>query len=398
MRGSIIKRKSKSRIDGKFVDLYYVVYQIGSRQKWEAVDEPRTRKHAEELLAERLSQINRGEYIEPKKTTFEEFKEVWVKKYAETQVRLSTMALYDSLFNKHLIPAFGPLQVARITVEDVQGLKSVKMKEGLSPQTVKHILRLLRQMLNHAVDWGYLRTNPAAKVRYPRIPKAEMDCLTPDEIRLFLEHVSEQWYPFFLIAIATGLRLGEQLAMKWANLDWNRGQYFVKETILIARQGRPAGIGEPKTESSIAPVDLTPLCLEAITEHRRRQATEKLKAGEKYQDHDLIFATPKGTPLDHRNIVRRVLEPALTEAGLRIIRFHDLRHTCASLLIDQGESPKYVQKQMRHASIQITFDRYGHLFEDTNREAGKRLDETVFRSKENLRADRNIGFSGDFST
>jgi integrase len=107
----------------------------------------------------------------------------------------------------------------------------------------------------------------------------------------------------------------------------------------------------------------------------------KLKVGEEYEDQDLIFASDTGSHLHDSNVTKRVFKPALTEAGLRIIRFHDLRHTCASLLIAQGESPKYVQKQMRHASIEITFDRYGHLFPDENKEAAKRLDETLFGTK-----------------
>jgi len=166
--------------------------------------------------------------------------------------------------------------------------------------------------------------------------------------------------------------------MRWKNLNTDTGQYFVKETWLRPRAGQKAAFDEPKTESSIAPVDLTPTCLNALMEHRRRQAEIKLKAGEDYQDQDLIFATALGKPLHDRNVVTRIFHPALRAAGLRVIRFHDLRHTCASLLIDQAENPKYVQKQLRHASIQVTFDRYGHLFPDVNQAAASRLDEALF--------------------
>ena len=166
--------------------------------------------------------------------------------------------------------------------------------------------------------------------------------------------------------------------MKWSNLDLDKGQYFVRETVLLSRQGRPASIGEPKTTSSIAPVDVTPACMSALKGHKRRQAVQRLKAGDKYRDLGLIFTLDDGGLLDHRNVVRRVYEPALTTAGLRTLRFHDLRHTCASLLIAQAESPKYIQKQLRHASVQITFDRYGHLFEEVNQEAAKRMDAMIF--------------------
>jgi len=392
MRGSIQKRTITSRKDGKPVEQYYLVYDVGlkwnemtgqhtRRQKWEKVPPPNTRKHAEKLLAERLSQVHKGEYLEPKKITFREFKDIWLEKYAKGQVRASSLAWYLCLFRNHIIPAIGEVELAHIGVEDIQGLKAQKTGV-LSPQSVKHMVRLIRQMLNHACDWGYIRTNPAQKVKDPRVPKHEMDCLTPAEVRLFLGGVPEKWYALFLTAITTGLRIGELLAMKWDNLDWQRSQYFVRESLTRKTETEEAGFAQTKTEGSAQAVDLTPTCLEALQAHRKRQAEERLKAGESYQDHDLVFATALGTPLNDRNVVNRVFEPTLKAVGLRRICFHELRHTCASLLIAQGENPKYIQKQMRHASIQITFDRYGHLFPDTNREAVRRLDETLFGSQE----------------
>lgn len=381
MRGSIKKRGNR----------YAIVYDLGKKwdegkqcwrrnQKTEKVPYPHTRKHAEALLTERLSQLNRGEYLEPLKATFAEFQDSWMRKYAigEGQIRQSTLNLYDGHLRNHLVPAFGSMELSKIGVEDVQGFKAEKTASGLSPQTVKHMLRLLRQMLDHAIDWGYLRENPAKKVRNPRVPRKDMDFLTADEVGVFLSHVPDKWFPFFLTSIVSGLRIGELFAMKWGNLDWNQGQYFVKETWLRPRGGHPSSIAEPKTETSAAPVDLTPTCLKALREHRRKQTEEKLRVGSDYKDVDLIFATPMGTPLDPWNVTKRIFNPALKAAGLRRIRFHDLRHTCASLLIAQGESPKYIQEQLRHGSTEMTFDRYGHLFPDANKEAAARLDETLF--------------------
>jgi integrase len=282
--------------------------------------------------------------------------------------------MYDGLFRKHLLPILGDRPLPSIGVEDVQELKSTKLAEGLSPQTVKHLLRLLRQMLNHAVDWGYLRRNPATKVKDPSVPIKEMDCFSPEEVRLFLEHVPAKWKAFFLMAITTGLRQGEILAAKWSNLDWNSQQYFVRENLARKRGKYEGGLAPTKTEGATARVDVSPHCLDALRQHRARQAEEKLQAGEGYEDMDLIFANPLGTPLDHKNVVNRVFNPTLEAARLRRIRFHDLRHTCASLLIDMDENPKYIQRQMRHASIDTTFNRYGHLFPDKKREAMQRLD------------------------
>jgi len=384
MRGAIRKRGNRYSIRYEVGKKWDIVNECWHRnQKTERVPFPHTRKHAEALLAERLSQLNRGDYLEPKRTTFAEYQKIWMDKYAigEGQIRQSTLVMYDGYFRNHLLPRFGAMELAKIDVEDIQGFKAEKMTSGLAPQTVKHMLRLLRQMLEHAIDWGYLRENPAKKVRNPKVPKKDMDFLTAQEVGVFLNHVTNKWYAFFLTAIVTGLRAGELLAMKWGNLDWNRGQYFVRETWLRPRHGELPTIADPKTKTSVAHVDLTPICLEAIKHHRTLQNEEKLALGHEYQNLDLIFCTSKGGMLDSSNIMKRVFHPVLKSAGLRQIRLHDLRHTCASLLISQGESPKYIQKQLRHASIEMTFDGYGHLFPDTNREVARRLDETLFGDK-----------------
>ena len=387
MRGSIVKRPVKSKKDGKPIDQYYIVYDAGMKwdekkgkqtrnQKWEKLPPPNTRKHAEKLLTERLSQIHKGEFIEPKKITFGEFKEKWL--HTKTEIKSSTLTLYHGFLRNHLVPVFGETEISRIEVEDISAFKSAKLDEGLSPQTVLEIMGLLKQILQCALNWEYIRSNPAKKVENPKIQRREMGCLSPEEVRTFLSHSPRQWYAFFLTALTGGLRLGELLAMRWSNIDWNGAQYFVHENLARRRGGFEGGFGKPKTAGSVALVDLPESCLTALREHRRCQVEKKLKAGETYQDHDLIFATAKGTPLNDRNVVKRIFEPTLKAAGLRRVRFHDLRHTCASLLIAQRESPKFVQKQMRHASIQITFDRYGHLFPETNRQAMKKMDETLF--------------------
>jgi len=385
--GHIVKRSGKKKINGKLESLYYLVYQVNGKQKWEKVPPASsslqaTRKEADKLLALRLNQINGGEFIEPSDITFGEFKEVWLEKYARGEVRPTTMDQYESLYRKHIIPSIGEKGISRLGVEDIQGFKSGLQQKGLGPQMVKHNLRLVRQMLNHAVEWGYIRDNPSAKVRYPKLPRRdhemESNILAPAEVRLLLDNLAESWQALVLVAITGGLRIGEILAMRWGNLDWNRGQYNVRETWIRPKKDRPAMYTAPKTESSMAPVDLTPTCLETLKSHQRRQDEEKLEVGKEYQDQDLIFASATGSHLHDTNLISRVFKPALVEAGLRIIRFHDLRHTCASLLISQGESPKYVQKQLRHASIDITFDRYGHLYPDENKEAARRLDEKLF--------------------
>jgi integrase len=377
MRGHIQKRTLKNGSTR-----YSIVYDLphgggNRRQKSETVAPPHTRKHAEQVLAQRLAELHRSEFVEPSRMPFQRFASRWVSKYATGQVREGTLADYLSLFENHLFPHFGDMPLAEIAVEDVQEFKSTKLASGLSPQTVKHSLRLFRQMLGHAVEWELLRSNPADKVKNPRIPKAEMDVLSPAETQTLIQATPQKWRPLLYTAISTGLRVGELLAMKWKNLEWHSQRYFVRETLSRKRGEYQGGFTPPKTEGSARSVDLTPFCLGLLKQHQKRQAEEKLSAGPTYDDSGLVFATALGRPLDHNNIVHRQFHSALEKAGLRRIRFHDLRHTCASLLINEGVSPKYIQRQLRHESIQTTFDRYGHLFPETNEEAARVLDDAL---------------------
>lgn len=380
MRGHIRTRK---RTDGK---RYVIVYDVGFKaqpdgslkrqQKWENVT-PNTRKAAQKLLALRLGQLHSNDFIEPSSIPFSEFAARWVTKYARGQVKPGTLADYDSYFRIHLLPAFGGHALNRITTEDVHGFKAEKLSQGLSAQTVKHLLRVLRQMLQHAVEWRYLRENPAAKVKDPQIPKRDMDYLRPDEVQRFLDVLPHRQRVFFYVAIAAGLRRGELLAMKWSNIDWTSGRYFVRESLSRRKGDYDGGFTTPKTGPSKQSVDLSPHCLLLLRRHQQQQAAEKLQAGMDYDDRGLVFSTATGSPLDPNNVVKRHLHRGLEAAGLRRIRFHDLRHTCAALLINQGVTPKYIQRQLRHASIDTTFDTYGHLFPETAQAAVEGIDRMI---------------------
>jgi integrase len=289
------------------------------------------------------------------------------------QSRAPTYESYDSVLRVHLLPFFGAMELSRISLEDVQRYVATKQQERrLKPKTINNTLVPLKEMFMHAVRWGYLRENPAHYVEKPRVLHREMDFFTREEIHRFLSAAPQDRYPFFLTAVLTGMRLGELLAMKWSNLDWQRRQYYVKESLYKGR------FVEPKSASSKRTMNLPPTLIEALRAHRGRQAERRLQAGEGYEDHDLIFCTASGTPLDRGNVVKRDFLPLLKQAGLRRVRFHDLRHTFATLLIDQGESPKYIQVQLGHASIQVTMDRYGHLLPDVHQQAAQRLEDSLF--------------------
>ena len=271
----------------------------------------------------------------------------------------------------HLLPFFGAMELSQVSLEDVQRYVATKQQEGrLKAKTINNTLVPLKEMFMHAVRWGYLRENPANYVEKPRVRHREMDFLTKEEIHRFLAAVSHDRYPFFLTAILSGMRLGELLAMKWSNLDWQRHQYFAKESLYKGK------FVEPKSATSKRTMNLPLTLVKALRAHRGRQAEQKLQLEEAYQDHDLIFCTVLGKPWDRGNVVKRDFLPVLKKASLRRIRFHDLRHIFATLLIDQGGSPKYIQAQLGHASIQVTMDRYGYPLSDVQQQAAQRSGES----------------------
>ncbi len=221
---------------------------------------------------------------------------------------------------------------------------------------------------------GHLKTSPAeaAQPQFAPQRRQEIKPLSRREVREFLSHVQANrphWYPFCLTAISTGMRVGELMAMKWEHLDEDAATYHVRETLTRDRR-----FDLTKTPESEAKVPVSPAVLSALRDHRIRQATIRLRKRNDYPNPEIVFPNSLGGPLDYASLVYKVFKPLLAEAGIREIRFHDLRHTCASLMISNGESIKAVQRQLRHATIQITLDTYSHLYPEDRAAASHRLD------------------------
>jgi integrase len=200
-----------------------------------------------------------------------------------------------------------------------------------------------------------------------------MDFLTPEEIRLLLAQVRPHYYPFFLSAALTGMRRGELLGLQWGDIDWHgeqirvrRGLYFEAHRKEKERKWR---FISPKSYNSIRAINMSPTLALELKKYKLAHFPGSL---------DLVFANEDGNPIEPDNLVKRDFLPALRRAGLRQVPFHSLRHSFTALLIAQGENIKYIQSQLGHASVQTTLDRYGHLLPATHKEAGKRLDQTLF--------------------
>ena len=324
------------------------------------------KKDAEAYLSMMQAQVLDGTFKKIEKITFPAFAKQWIEDYASVQVKPSTLYTYKLMISHSLIPSFENSTLTSISTSDVQKFVSKLLESGKSPATVQKHLTLLKGMFKQAVEWDYLKINPAIPVKPPKKVNVEMDFLTPEEILLFLDALDDRWKPLFFTAIFTGMRLGEIRALQWSDIDWN------SSTLRVRRSVWRGNFQEPKSKNSIRVIGMSPLLVNTLREYSKVSPRS---------EHDLVFCTDDGKVIDDANLRHRVFEPALTKAGLRKIRIHDLRHTYASLLINQGENLKYIQKQLGHASITTTVDRYGHLMPDAHKEASSRLDETVFGAR-----------------
>jgi integrase len=320
------------------------------------VDAERFLQHAE---ADKL----RGLWVDPQqgRRTVGELAERW---YATTvTLKPKTREDYRSLLNNHVLPAFGDRAVASLDTLAVRGWLAGLVSKGLSPSRAKHAYYILFAVLEAAIQVGALVRNPAARVRVPHTHSREMHFLSAAEVERLAEAIVPPYGVLVRFAAYTGLRAGEIAALRVKRLDLLRGSVRVVES--ATEVGGRLMLGPTKTHAD-------------RTVRLPRFLREELAAylADRPRDPDaFLFTAPRGGPLRHHNFYQRLFCPALPRAGLPgQIRFHDLRHTCAALLIAQGAHPKAIQAHLGHSSIQVTMDRYGHLFPDALEHLADRLD------------------------
>lgn len=370
-------KKAKRRTRGhirKRGEKYYVVYSVAGRKKEEVGGA--TVEQAKRLLTQRLFEADRGFVRSGKPMTFREFVEVWRTDHVATQeLKPATIRGYESVIERHLLPAFGDHRMDRITAEHIrrffkekQEATSEKTSRPLSKKTLVNTLRLLNSIFNFAMTIELLVKNPCKSIKLPRAPKREMDFLRPAEVRAFLgAFEDEEMRCLFTTAVMTGMRRGELLGLQWDDVD------FHGNVIRVRRSISNGEIQLPKTEKSRRAVQVGPELLKTLRAHKLRTGTRSA----------FIFTTKGGTLLDPDNLVKRVFEPTLLAAGIeRHIRFHDLRHTFASILINEGANLKFVSEQLGHASIMITLDRYSHLIAERHDDTVSKFEKLLLSESE----------------
>jgi integrase len=392
MRGHIKKR-------GK--DSYSIVLNLGidpatgkRKQQWVSVKG--TKKEAEKRLSELLHQLDNGTFIKPGKTTLAEYLERWLKDYAWPNLAPRTSEGYETIVKQHLIPELGNIPLTLLRPEHLQRYYSKMLSSGrckgagsLSAQTVRHHHTALHKALQTALEWGLLSRNVADAVRQPRAQQPEMKTWDEDDMIRFLEAAKDTpYYALFYLALFTGMRRSELLALRWQDIDFILSQVYVNRSLHQLKDGSFV-FRSPKTAKGRRLVSLPPSAVTMLGNHKKQQFAICLALGRILTDDDLIFSHRDGKPL-RPNTITRAWSILAAHAGLNVIRFHDARHTHASFMLKQGVHPKIVQERLGHASIQITLDTYSHVTPSLQQAAAKSFDE-VFTNRYNGRVNEKTG-------
>lgn len=331
----------------------------------------KTKEEARKKLIAAQADRERGLPTTNDRQTVRDFLDRWLEDAAKPKVRPRTYASYRQQIKLHILPAIGKQKLTQLSPTDVQAYMNQKLASGLSPRTVQYHRAILRRALGQALKWGDVVRNVATLVDPPKVERHEVEPLTPEQARVFLAAAKGHRYEaLYTVALALGLRQGEALGLRWEDVDLDRATLRVRAQ--LQRIDGKLRLTEPKSKRSRRLVSLPAFAVDALREHRVRQLQERLLAGSRWQDHGLVFPSTIGTPMDARNLVTQY-HRLLEQAGLPRKRFHDLRHTCATLLLIQGEDLNVVKEVLGHSQISLTADTYQHVAEALKRGAADRM-------------------------
>jgi len=354
----ITKRRNRWVID---------FYDNRGKRRWITTPKGTTKTKVREKLREIEEQLAKGSYLPEKKIPiFKKVTKDWLKQ-KKLNVRANTWKMYEMLSRIHLA-SLNDLKVNRISIAKVEGIIFEKKQAGMNLNTLRKVIITLNQIMQYAVRHRYIDYNPVRDAERPRdqgeCEEESIRTLSIKEINRLLDAESDLKHKTLLtLAIMSGVRQGELLGLKWTDIDWFNKQINIKRTFNHGEWYKP------KTKTSHRKIDIGPSTIQALKKWHSECPETKL---------DLVFPNDAGRAIDQSNLLRHHFFPALKKARIERLRFHDLRHTYASLMIEQGENIKYVQSQLGHSSPTVTLNVYAHLMKPVNQEAACRLENTIF--------------------
>ena len=345
--GSIYRRKEGS---------WVAQYMAGSKRRYIYGS---TRKEVAARLSKAIAERDSGIVYDSGNPKVADYLDRWLDSIKGT-LRERTWRRHEEIMRLHLKPSIGGAKLDKLNALQVQVLYRSKLDGGLSPRTVQIIHATLYKALKQAVRWSLVPRNVCDAVVPPRVPKSEIKPLDARQAKKLLDTARDtqpSLYALYVLAVATGMRSGEILGLQWRDVDLEARTLQVRRTVFNG------AVGTPKTARSNRGIRLPEIAVEALRGHPRSS--------------EWVFSSKKGTSLSVHNLHNRSWRPLLREAGLPHIRFHDLRHTCATLLLSKGVHPKVVQELLGHSSIEITLDTYSHVLPSMGSAAADAMDDDL---------------------
>lgn len=370
--GSIFKRK-----DGRWCGFITVGYDEKGNQK-KKFFYGKTRQEVAEKINQALNEIKQGILITDNNITLENWLNIWLHQYKKNQISESTFDDYESIIKNHINPVLEKYNLKDLRPEHLQMLYNEKHKAGLSTKRIKDIHVILHSALNQAIKNELIVRNVSEATTLPKNTREkEMKVLTIEEQKRFLQVLEgERLKPAFVLALSTGMRLGEILALKWQDVDLENKRITIRNSVRRIKNRNEQSeiktktvlvLKEPKTENSGRIIPLPDVAYQELVNFKLLQEEEKRQAGSSYVDSGFVFTTKVGTPIEPRNFLRTFYR--ITEkAGLNI-NFHALRHTFATRLLEANTNPKVVQELLGHSDISTTLNIYSHVLFDTKQKA-----------------------------
>lgn len=361
------------RADGRWMGAITVGKTEGGRPVRRTVYAA-TKREVVEKLGKLRSQRMTGTLPSSDRMTVADFLNRWLNDVAKQRIRESTFHAYKLIIDRHILPRIGGVAVSRLSPVFVQELYSALERDGRSPRVRQFVHAVLHRALRQAVKWGLLIRNVCGDglVETPKVKRKEMKTWDATQTEQFLRTAeSDRLHALYVLAVTAGLRQGELFGLHWSDIDLTAATVSVNRT-LVNISGK-LSIGEPKTAKSRRKVRLSPIAVRALQEHRRRSVAEG-NAGSEW-----VFCNEIGKPIQRQNMRKRSFLPLIKAAGVPAIRFHDLRHTSATLLLSAGTHPKVVQERLGHSQIGITLDTYSHVLEGMDEQAAAQMDAILTR-------------------
>jgi integrase len=335
----------------------------------------KTRKEVQDWLKKTIAQVDDGLTYHGANTTLKDFLEGWLVSIQET-IRSGTFNQYEMTCRRHIFPFLGNLMFKDVTPMRIQELYISKSKAGTGARTIQVIHTVLHKSFEHAVKLGMIGRNPTDAANPPRYLPEEMKFYDETQVsRLLMAARGDRYEVLYHLAIVTGLRQSELLGLKWSDLNWQKRTLKVQRQ--LKRNHHDQGyFTTPKTKAGKRSIDLGVETIRKLHCQYDRQRLERLEAGNRWEENDLIFPSIIGTPLDQYNLLKR-FKRFIQSVGLPEIRFHDLRHTAASLMLNHGIPAIVVARRLGHSKVSITLDTYGHLLPEIQSAAADLMDDLI---------------------